>query len=171
MKAFNKSVDIIKRAIEGEKEDEAFYNTLIEMAPTKEQKEIIESIRDDEIRHNIMFKKMYAELAGMQNRHKYEVCTRKSMPYIDGIKKALFGEMKAVEEYREILKGLPNMCYRDIVFDIITDEIKHGIKYNYILYLNCLENKREDKSHGNLEEMYRNADCLMCQNIPEEFIL
>ncbi len=38
-----------------------------------------------------------------------------------------------MEKYREIRKGLPNRYHRDMVFEILTDEIKHAIKYNYII--------------------------------------
>ncbi|WP_242865178.1 Fe-S oxidoreductase [Clostridium botulinum] len=38
-----------------------------------------------------------------------------------------------MEKYRKIRKGLPSRYYRDMVFEILTDEIKHAIKYNCIL--------------------------------------
>ena len=56
--------------------------------------------------------------------------------YLDGIKRALFGELKAVEKYKTIRRVLAIKVYRDILFDIITDEIKHASKYNYLFTLN-----------------------------------
>lgn len=56
--------------------------------------------------------------------------------YLEGIKKALFGELGAVEKYRVIRRALPMGPYRDMLFDIITDEIKHSSKYNYLFTLN-----------------------------------
>lgn len=45
------------------------------------------------------------------------------------------GELKAVERYRNIRAGLPNRYYRDMVFEILTDELKHASKYNFIMNL------------------------------------
>lgn len=45
-----------------------------------------------------------------------------------------------MEKYRIIREGLPSRYYRDIVFKILSDEIKHAIKYNYILYKNLTPN-------------------------------
>ncbi|MMZ68336.1 hypothetical protein D1872_310140 [compost metagenome] len=59
----------------------------------------------------------------------------KPASYIDGVRKALFGELAAVERYRDIRAGLPDRYYRDMLFEIITDEIKHATKYNYLLTL------------------------------------
>jgi rubrerythrin len=150
-KALNDALKLIKRAVSGEKEDEMFYDYLMDMAPTKEQKEIIKSIKDDEKKHNIMLRRIYRDLTGRdidaENCEKFE----KPKSYIEGIRKALFKELKAVETYREIRHQLPYILYRDMLFDIITDELKHGIKYNYILYLNPLPKKyvhcKENKEH------------------------
>ena len=64
----------------------------------------------------------------------------KPKSYLEGIKKALFGELGAVERYRAIRRGLPMGPYRDILFDIITDELKHASKYNYLFTLNSSMN-------------------------------
>ncbi|WP_243145824.1 ferritin-like domain-containing protein [Clostridium chromiireducens] len=60
--------------------------------------------------------------------------------YLDGIKKALFGELGAVEMYKAIRRRLPMGAYKDVLFDIITDELKHASKYNYLFTLNSTSN-------------------------------
>ena len=60
----------------------------------------------------------------------------KPKTYLEGLKKALFGELKAVEKYRVIREAMPNRYYRDILFEIITDELKHSAKYNYLYTIN-----------------------------------
>ncbi|MGV2643583.1 ferritin-like domain-containing protein, partial [Clostridium perfringens] len=55
----------IKKAVQGEREDELFYDYLISVAPTREEKEIIASIRDDERRHNQIFRRIYKDFTGM----------------------------------------------------------------------------------------------------------
>ncbi|MFD3157754.1 ferritin family protein [Haloimpatiens sp. FM7330] len=144
MKSLKKSLKLIEEAVQDEKNDELFYNYLISIAPTKEEKEIITSIRNDEMKHNKMFRKIYKDITGMDITASEEVDFEKPKSYIDGITKALFGEMKAVEKYRVIRKGLPTTYHRDMLFEIITDELKHGIKYNYILYLSCCKKNRSN---------------------------
>ncbi|QGU95018.1 ferritin-like domain-containing protein [Clostridium bovifaecis] len=154
--ALRDALELVKKAVSGEKEDEMFYDYLIGMAPTKEEKEIIRSIRDDERKHNTMFRRIYKDFTGRdiptEDLEEFE----KPKSYIEGIKKALFGELKAVETYRKIRQGLPYTLYRDMLFEIITDEIKHGIKYNYILYLNSLPKKyahcKDNKEHKEHKE-------------------
>lgn len=135
-KTLDQALMLIYNAVQGEKEDELFYNYLIGIAPTQEEKNIIMSIRDDEKKHNQMFRKIYQNFTGQQIPQPREVNFVKPNSYIEGIKEALFGELGAVERYRDIRAGLPTQYYRDAVFEILTDELKHATKYNYILNLN-----------------------------------
>lgn len=126
----------IKAAVQGEREDELFYDYLISVAPSREDKEIIASIRDDERRHNKYFRKIYRYFTGMEVQGDKEEAFEKPSSYLDGIKRALFGELRAVEKYREIMRNLPNGAFKDVLFEIITDELKHSSKYNYLLTTN-----------------------------------
>ncbi|OFI05547.1 rubrerythrin [Clostridium acetireducens DSM 10703] len=171
---FKRALSLIKEAVQGEKKDEMEYQNLIKMAPTKEQKEIITSIRDNERDHRKWFKEIYRCYTG-QNiqdedyRHKkYDKCNKydkeeKPKSYIEGIKDALFGELAAVEKYRLIMMGLPYGSCRDLVFHILTDEIKHAIKYNYILTINLCRGK--DKMRCSYDECLNIDDVY----IPEQF--
>lgn len=144
------SLKLVKEAVLGEKEDELFYDYLISIAPTQEEKEIIASIRDDEMKHNKMFRKIYKDFTGMDIDQEENVEFEKPKNYIDGISRALFGELKAVEKYREIRKGLPTRYYRDMLFEIITDELKHSTKYNYLYTKNMThhENNTPRNNYG-----------------------
>ena len=44
----------------------------------------------------------------------------------------MIGELNAVKTYREIMEGLPSLYHRDQVFNILSDELRHGNLYNYI---------------------------------------
>jgi rubrerythrin len=134
------ALEWVKEAVQGEREDELFYDYLISVAPTREEKEIIASIRDDERRHNRLFRKIYKDFTGMEVPSGGEETFERPRSYIDGIKKALFGELRAVEKYRAIRRALPMGPYRDVLFDIITDEIKHSSKYNYLFTLSSSMN-------------------------------
>lgn len=137
---FHEALEGVKEAVQGEREDELFYNYLISVAPTREEKDIIVSIRDDERRHNRLFRKIYKDFTGVEVPPGGEETFERPRSYIDGIKKALFGELRAVEKYRAIRRALPIGPYRDVLFDIITDEIKHSSKYNYLFTLNSSMN-------------------------------
>jgi rubrerythrin len=63
--ALNQALSLIKDAVSGEKEDEMFYDYLISVAPTQSDEKIIASIRDDERKHNRMFRQLYCELTGV----------------------------------------------------------------------------------------------------------
>ena len=136
MNLLKKSLEGIKKAVQGEKEDELFYDYLISIAPTDDEKKIIASIRDDERGHNKMFRQIYKSITGIDLPQGDGEEFTKPASYLDGIKTALFGELAAVEKYREIRRGLPCTMYRDILFNIITDEIKHSAKYNYLFTFN-----------------------------------
>lgn len=130
------ALEQVKKAVQGEREDELFYDYLISVAPTKDEKEIIESIRNDERRHNQLFRKIYKDFTGNEINTVNEENFKKPASYIDGIKKALFGELKAVDKYKAIRRALPIGSYKDMLFDIIMDELKHASKYNYLYSLN-----------------------------------
>ncbi len=130
------ALKLIRESVGSEREDELFYDYLISVAPTQDEKDIIASIRDDERHHNQMFRSIYRDFTGQEVQTTDEETFVKPDNYVDGIKKALFGELKAVEKYRKIRQCLPHGPYRDMLFEIITDELKHASKYNYLFALN-----------------------------------
>ena len=136
MSAFNTALSLIRDAVQGEREDELKYNYLIENAPTQEEVDIITSIRDDERLHRQWFRDIYRYYTNEEiNSSDAEEFTEPTS-YLTGIKSAIFGELSAMEKYRIIREGLPSRFFRDIVFRILTDEMKHATKYNYILNIN-----------------------------------
>jgi rubrerythrin len=135
--ALKESLRLVKEAVQGEREDEITYDYLISKAPTQEERDIITSIRNDERNHRKWYKEIYKCFTGQDIESTLgEEEFKKPECFIDGIRKALFGELSAMERYRIIRQGLPSRYYRDLVFQILSDEIKHAIKYNYILDTN-----------------------------------
>lgn len=136
MSALNTALNLMRDAVQGEREDELKYNYLIESAPTQEEKDIITSIRDDERLHRQWYREMYKYYTNeeIDSRNGEEFIEPNS--YMEGIKSSIFGELSAMEKYRIIREGLPSRFFRDIVFRILTDEMKHATKYNYILSIN-----------------------------------
>lgn len=125
-------VRLIQEAIGDERHDELFYDYLLSVAPTDQEKQVITGIRDDERKHRSLFRQMYTQLTGQRppptpERESFQ----RPSSYLDGIEKALMGELKAFEKYRVIYKYIPAR-YRDVIFEIMTDEMKHASYYNWL---------------------------------------
>ena len=149
--AFDKALDLIKEAVQDERSDELLYSYLISVAPTQEEKDIITSIRDDERNHRKWFREIYKYYTGEDIESTDGEEFKKPSSYIEGISGAVFGELKALEKYRFIREGLPSRMYRDTVFRILTDEMKHATKYNYIL------NKNSNAFRSNKPREYKKS--------------
>ena len=126
------ALGLIQQATAGETEDQMFYSWLIEQAPSNEDKQIIAGIRDNEIGHYALFRQLYYELTGrMLPQVQGEQFTLPAN-YCEGIARALMGEQNAVQKYRKILYAMQNRVHINRMTEIITDEIRHGILYNYL---------------------------------------
>lgn len=135
--ASNELLKLLEEAVAGEKEDRIFYQQLITLAPTKAEKDIIAGIRDDEISHFSQFRQIYRELTENEISTQQEQTTEEqAISYVASLRKALFGEMAAVKTYRAIRAELTSKRQRDILFNIITDELTHMGKYNYLITIN-----------------------------------
>lgn len=131
-KKLHRSLCLILEALGDEASDRVFYQNLLKIAPDCEQQEIIKSIRDDEIKHFKMFRMIYQEITCEQPMPEQKQDCEKPEDYCSAIEKAIFGELGAVELYRKIMFGLCTQRHRDMLFEIITDEIKHSVKWNFL---------------------------------------
>lgn len=126
------AIALIREAVSDERTDEMFYEYMLKMAHSKEDKKIIESIRNDERKHNVLFRNIYCQLTGELLPPGEDAKFTPPKRYCDGIKQALFGELSAVEKYRRILYALQNRTQINKMTEIITDEQKHADKWNYL---------------------------------------
>lgn len=126
------ALKLIREAVAGETEDRMFYQYLIENAASEEDKEIIKGIRDDEISHFNLFRQVYSQLTGQMPPPPQDVTFEKPESYCEGIKRAVRGEQNVVKKYRRILYALQDRVQINILTGIITDELRHGILYNYL---------------------------------------
>ncbi len=134
-KSTKKALASAKNSLKDEKHDVIFYDYLISIAPEDDDKEIIGAIRDDEKKHLEMLKQIYGDYTGDEIEEE-EVTFEKPKDYYNGLKKAFFGETEAMEKYRDIRAGLPDMYHRDMMLEIMTDEMEHADKFNYLLNKN-----------------------------------
>lgn len=126
------ALDLIRQALSGEAEDRMFYTWLIEQAPTDEDQQIIAGIRDNEIGHFALFNQLFYDITRMMPQ---QVQGEQFVPpesYCAGLTQALMGEQNAVQKYRKILYAMQDRVHINMMTEIITDEIRHGILYNYL---------------------------------------
>lgn len=130
----NQAIALIRQSVGDEKEDELFYDNLLEQAPTEKDKDIIRSIRNDERKHNQILRKLYYDFTGQviqQDISMPNVDT--SLSYKENLEKALFGELNAVAKYRKILGTMPSGESYTLLMSIMTDELRHASKYNFLI--------------------------------------
>ena len=131
----NEAIELIRKSVEDEKEDELFYDILIQQAPSEKEKSIIRGIRDDEIKHNHILKRLYYEFTGqMLPESTLKNNENQNMDYKSNSEKALFGELDAVSKYRKIMGVMPNGNSYTLLMSIMTDELRHANKYNYLIH-------------------------------------
>ncbi len=132
----SEALELIKEAIKGEIHDRLFYQYLLDNAPALLDKEIIEEIRDNEIKHAKMFRQLYFELTGQTVKPDENVSFEKPSTYCDGLRGALMGETSAVKKYRRILAAMTNRKFINMMVEIITDELRHASLYNLLIHNN-----------------------------------
>ena len=131
----SQAIELIRKSVADEKEDELFYDNLIKQAPTEKEKDIIRSIRDDERKHRQILRKLYYDFTGQMltlNTSMPENNTE-NMSYKAQLEKALFGELDAVAKYRKIMGTMPSGSSYTLLMSIMTDELRHAIKYNFLI--------------------------------------
>ena len=130
----NQAISLIEQSVGDEKEDELFYDILIKQAPTNKEKDIIKSIRDDERKHNQILRNLYYEFTGeMLPDDTLSNDSKMNMDYQSNLEKALFGELNAVIKYRKILGTMPSGDSYTLLMSIISDELRHAMKYNFLI--------------------------------------
>lgn len=123
---------LIQQALSGETEDRMFYTWLMGQAPSKEDQQIISGIRGNEIGHYALFRQLYYELTGSMAPQVQSEPFTPPAHYCEGLARALLGEQNAVQNYRRILYAMQDRVHINVLTEIITDEIRHGILYSYL---------------------------------------
>lgn len=92
------------------------------------------SIRDDEKKHNQILRTLYYNFTGQFAPEDTTSSTdNNNLGYKEQLEKALFGELDAVVKYRRILGTMPSGDSYTLIMSIMTDEIRHANKYNYLI--------------------------------------
>ncbi len=126
-----KLLQLLKEAMLDEKKDYRKYRTMAEMTDNKEMIEQIRFAYEDEAKHYEMFQEIYEDITGRDIQLKAPEQERPDR-FIDAVKSSINGELEAVELYRDIRAMLKGKKYRDMVYEIITDEQEHATRFVYL---------------------------------------
>ena len=136
------AIELIRKSIGDERNDELFYDRLIEQAQTEKEKSIIQDIRDNEKKHNMILREVYYDFTGQMlqnNMNMMQENMQNNLSYTENLEKALFGELEAVNKYRKILSAMPQgKCYT-LIMSIMTDELRHSAKYNFLIHMAAMQ--------------------------------
>lgn len=128
------AVDLIKQSVSDEREDELFYESLLTKVPNEEAKNIIEEIRQNEKKHNEILRFVYSNITGEILPSAQDIEFKQTnTTYLQDLQKALFGELDAVKKYRRIMGAMPSMKTHTLIMSIMTDELSHAAKYNFLI--------------------------------------
>lgn len=142
------ALQLILEALSGETEDRVFYMWLINQASSEEDKQIISGIRDNEIGHYALFRQIYQDLTGEMPPSAEGEAFVEPESYCAGLSRALLGEQNAVQKYRKILYAMQSRLHINIMVEIITDEIRHGILYSYLYSKNGCGSQNQNQTNN-----------------------
>ena len=126
-----KILDMILEAISEERGVAEYYATLMKMARSQDEKNILNEIRIDEQKHEKIFRRIYYMLTGKEVLVEPAVKTV-SNNIRDEYKKSIFEELEMVEFYKKLYIAIKNQEIRIMLYDVITDEQSHAIKLTYL---------------------------------------
>jgi rubrerythrin len=104
----------------------------MEMTNDPAVKKQIKFAYDDEIKHYGMFRRIYYALTGEKINIPLPASVEKYNNMMEAVQSSIEGENEAVDLYREIYALLTSKHMRDMVFEIITDEIEHANRFVYL---------------------------------------
>ena len=130
-------LSLIEEAISLEREKKEFYDYIISLAPAEEDRRILMSIREAEMEHIELFKRMYAELSGQVPGALRQWNHTRPRSYCEALKNGLFSLLEAVENHQEIMWALEDRRYTKLVNDIIIDELRDAHLFNFLFAKNA----------------------------------
>jgi rubrerythrin len=129
-----KILDIIAAAYEDEMESTTYYRKLHKLTKDPNDKETLRIICMDEHKHARYFSDIYKKLTG-NSIEKKQVSQRPiSLSLIEEYEKAMNKAIEAVEFYRRIYFGFANQEIRDILFEVISDEMIMVSKLEHLFH-------------------------------------
>lgn len=124
-------LDLLREAMSDESKDHRKYRLMMEMTDNREIIDQIQHAYEDEAKHYDMFQEIYEELTGSDIKILSPEQENQNR-LIDAVKSSINAELESVELYREIKAMLQGKKYRNMMFEIITDEQEHATRLVYL---------------------------------------
>ena len=124
--------DLLIEAMKDERHDRVKYKRMMEMTDDPMVKKQIKFAYDDEGKHYKMFNHIYYKLTGRQVDIPVPTNIEKYDTLMEAVQSSIEGENEAVDLYREIFSLMTNKQMRDMVYEIITDEQEHAMRFIYL---------------------------------------
>ncbi|WP_051045251.1 ferritin-like domain-containing protein [Halalkalibacterium ligniniphilum] len=122
-------IDKVHQAVNGEYNAISCYEKMIQLAPTKMEKEIITEIRQDEYKHYQTFSTIYTNLTGQQPKPQLdEPCPP---TYEEALKFAIEDEQHTVDFYMEVGDQAQNPHIKEVFYRAAKDEQNHAVWFLY----------------------------------------
>ena len=127
---------MMKQVADSEANVRAFYKTMLNAAPSGEEREIIADIRQDDLKHFSLLRQIYYDITGEKLESASSAEAALPTSYADGLMAALMGEQQAVVAYRKVMFAMRSRRHINMMTEIITDELRHLGLYNYLFARN-----------------------------------
>lgn len=121
----------IKADMQDETTAAAFYGELLALVDDLTAASYLQHAMEDEQKHYRMLGDLYQRLTGQTYTAEPEKVEYSDLQ--DGLQKAMDAEYEAFEEYRRTYLAYPDEWIRQIYFELMTDELEHVTRFNYIL--------------------------------------
>jgi rubrerythrin len=126
--------DVIK-SIDGEYSAIVCYERLADHAPSREEKERILEIRNDEIKHFQVFANIYSALTGREPDPQItEDCPKE---YYRGVKAAFADEQETVDFYNEVADRTDDAYTKKQFRRFALDEQNHAVWFSFFYFKKC----------------------------------
>lgn len=132
VEADDKVLTMLDEAITDEMKGYEYYKRLQPMVDDVKDKETIRHISLDEMKHRKMIEDLYQKISGVKAPTFKVDDIRISRNLSAELANSIMNEYDDAEFYRKLYFMLQNPEFRDMLFEILTDEQNHAGKLNYL---------------------------------------
>ena len=141
-----KIIQMLLMAMKNELEDKNYYNALSKKINNKQDAEIINQIGLDEQKHYKYLYDIYKKIISSWDNSNYDLDQENLLinlekdlndpelnnNILEDFTNSMLDELDTVEFYRRLLFLFLDLQIRDMLYEIITDEQAHAIKFSYL---------------------------------------
>jgi len=114
-----------------------FYAYLMSIAPNDQARNQINFAREDEMKHHRMLTGLYTRLTGRHPAAARPVIEKTD--FATGVFDSFNDELEAMDHYRGMMLATCDRYIRDLLFEIMTDEMEHANRFTMIMAMDWAE--------------------------------